>query len=322
VRYTAPRVSGSTVIRLAQPPELPLLQRIEREASTRFRGMGLLDHLLDHSLSLGELSQHQRAGRIWVAVGPDGQPVGFAVANVLDGAAHLEELDVVPEAGRQGIGRRLLETVSVWAAGHGFSRLTLSTFRDVPWNEPFYRRAGFTPLDPDALSPALRAVRVREAQLNIPMDRRVIMARPITPAPDAPPLHLVLYDGECGLCSRVVRSLIAADRRGVLHFAPLQGSTAAELRNRHDDIRDDPDSVVYVDRSGGGEVVSDRAAALIRLGRLLGGRWGVLAALLAFLPRPLADAAYDVVAGRRHRFGRGGDVCALAPPAVRARFLP
>lgn len=312
---------ASTSIRLAQPAELPLLQRIEREASSRFRGLGLLDHLLDHSLALGELSQHQRAGRIWVAVDPDDRPVGFAVANVLDGGAHLEELDVVPQAGRQGIGTRLLETVCAWAAAHGFSRLTLSTFREVPWNEPFYRRAGFETLDLDALPPALRAVRAREAQLGIAMDRRVIMARPLTPAPDALPLHLVLYDGECGLCSRVVRSLIAADRRGMLHYAPLQGPTAATLRGRRPDIPDDLDSVLYVDRSTGGEVVSSRAEAVIRLGRLLGGRWGLAAAGLSMLPRPLADVAYDAVARRRRRFGRG-DACALAPPEVRARFLP
>ena len=315
-------MSASTVIRLAQAAELPLLQRIEREAGSRFRGLGLMDHLLDHTLSLGELSQHQRAGRIWVAVDPDDRPIGFAVANVLDGAAHLEELDVVPDAGRRGVGRRLVETVCAWAAGHGFSRMTLSTFRDIPWNEPFYRHVGFTPLDRDAFSPALRGVWTREAQLGIPMDRRVMMARPLTPAPDALPLHLVLYDGECGLCSRVVRSLIAADQRGVLHFAPLQGPTAAALRARRVDIPDELDSVLYVDRSTGGEVVSERAAAVIRLGRLLGGRWGLASTLLALLPRPLADAAYDAVARRRHRFGRDGDVCGLAPPAVRARFLP
>ena len=313
---------ASTVIRLAQPAELPLLQRIEREASSRFRGLGLLDRLLDHSLSLGELSQHQRAGRIWVAVDADEQPVGFAVANVLDGGAHLEELDVVPQAGRQGIGRRLLETVCDWASAHGFSRITLSTFRDVPWNEPFYRRIGFQPLDPGGLAPALRAVRAREAQLGIAMDRRVVMARPLTPAPGALPLHLVLYDGDCGLCSRVVRWLIAADRRGVLHFAPLQGPTARTLRRRCADIPDDLDSVLYVDRSTGGEVVSSRAAAVIRLGRLLGGAWGLAAAVLSRLPRRLADAAYDAVARRRHRFGRTADVCTLAPPAARARFLP
>ncbi len=308
-------------IRPAHPGELPDLQRIEREASSRFRGLGLLDHLLDNSLSLGELSRHQRAGRIWVAADGTDRLVGFAVANVLDGTAHLEELDVVPHAGRRGIGRRLLDTVCAWASGQGFTALTLSTFRDVPWNEPFYRQAGFDAVEPPALTPALRAVLAREAEIGIDLDRRVIMARSLVPPADTPPLRLVLYDGECGFCSRVVRGLIAADRRGLLHFAPLQGETAAAVRQRTGAIPDDLDSVVYVDRSRGTDDVTWRAEAVIRLGRLLGGVWGAAAAVLAALPRPLADAAYDAVARRRRRFGTG-DACALAPPAARARFLP
>ena len=184
------------------PDELPELQRVEREAGERFRGLGLLDHLLDHSLSLPELAAHQRAGRVWVAADPDERPVGFAVASVVDGGAHLEELDVVPEAGRRGIGSRLVATVCDWAADAGFRTITLSTFRDVPWNAPFYARRGFRPLRLTELSPALREVRAREERLGIAMDRRVVMQRDLRRRDRVPPLHLVLYDGECGVCSR------------------------------------------------------------------------------------------------------------------------
>src|SRR5262249_55860565 len=119
-------------IRLARPEDLPELQRIEREAGTRFKGLGLLDHLLDRTLSLSELAQHQRADRIWVADGSDGRPLGFAVANVLDGLAHLEELDVVPEAGGRGIGTTLVTTACDWAAAHGFPAITPSPLRPLP----------------------------------------------------------------------------------------------------------------------------------------------------------------------------------------------
>src|SRR5262249_43066343 len=108
-------------IRLARAEDLPELQRIEREAGTRFRGMGLLDHLLDRTLSLSELAQHQRADRIWIADGQDGRPLGFAVANVLDGLAHLEELDVVPDAGGRGVGPGRGATGGAWGGGGGSS---------------------------------------------------------------------------------------------------------------------------------------------------------------------------------------------------------
>jgi predicted DCC family thiol-disulfide oxidoreductase YuxK/GNAT superfamily N-acetyltransferase len=313
---------GEVRIRPARADELPDLQRVEREAGERFRGMGLLDHLLDHSLSLPELAAHQRAGRVWVAVDEDERPVGFAVASVLDGdGAHLEELDVVPRAGRQGVGSRLVSSVCDWAASRGFRSLTLSTFRDVPWNAPFYERRGFRTIPPDQLSPALRGVRAREERLGIAMDQRVVMRRTLDPVTDSAPLHLVLYDGECGVCSRAVRWLLSADRHGLLRFAPLQGATAAALRRRRPDVPADLDTIVYVDRSTGTEEVSWRSAAVFRICRLLGGPWGALA-LLAWLPRSLTDAAYAAFARRRHLFGAADAVCALPSPAEAARFLP
>lgn len=313
---------GEIRIRQAEAAELPELQRVEREAGVRFRGLGLIDHLLEHSLSLPELSGHQRSGRVWVAADEHDRPVGFAVASVVGGGAHLEELDVLPEAGRHGIGTRLVATVCEWAAAQGFSTITLSTFRDVPWNAPFYERLGFRRLAPAELSPALREVRAREEHLGIALEQRVMMRRELPPAPDAPPLHLVLYDGECGVCSRIVRWLLDADRRGLLRFAPLQGATAAALRQRWPAIPPDLDSIIYVDRSSGVEDVSWRADAFLRICRLLGGPWRVVGAIGEWLPRSLADAAYDAFARRRHLLGRPPDTCALRSPMERARFLP
>ena len=308
-------------IRLARPEDLPELQRIEREAGTRFKGLGLLDHLLDRTLSLSELAQHQRAERIWVADGQDGKPLGFAVANVLDGLAHLEELDVLPEAGGRGIGTTLVTTACDWAAAHGFPAITLSTFREIPWNAPFYCRLGFRALDARELPRALRGIRAREEQLGIPMTERVIMRRELPPVAGAPPVHLVLYDGDCGVCSRFVRWLLAADHARVLRFAPLQGSTAAALRERWPGLPRDVDSIIYVDRSSGEERVSWRSEALVQLGRVLGWPWHALS-LLAWLPRSLTDAAYAAFARRRHAFGAPEATCPLPSAAEQARFLP
>jgi len=309
-------------IRLARPEDLPELQRIEREAGKRFKGLGLLDHLLDRTLSLSELAQHQRAERIWVADGrQDGKPLGFAVANVLDGLAHLEELDVLPEAGGRGIGTTLVATACDWAAAHGFPAITLSTFRDVPWNAPFYSRLGFRTLDAKELPRALRGIRAREEQLGIPMTERVIMRRELPPVAGAPPVHLVLYDGDCGVCSRFVRWLLAADHARVLRFAPLQGSTAGALRERWPGLPRDLDSIIYVDRSSGEERVSWRSEALVQLGRVLGWPWHALS-LLAWLPRSLTDAAYAAFARRRHAFGAPDAPCPLPSAAEQARFLP
>lgn len=57
---------------------------------------------------------------------------------------------------RQGVGRRLIGAVAEEAKRQGAGRLTLTTFIEVPWNAPYYRRLGFRPLDDARLTAALR----------------------------------------------------------------------------------------------------------------------------------------------------------------------
>ena len=128
---------------------------------------------------------------------------------------------------------------------------------------------------------------------------------------------IVLYDGVCGLCNRLVQFLVARDRRGRFRFAALQGETGQALLRRHGLRTDDFDSAVLVD--GGRAHV--RSAAVLRIVCGLGGAWRVFA-LATVLPTALLDAAYNVVARSRYGiFGRSG-ACLLPPPEIRARFLP
>jgi len=148
-----------------------------------------------------------------------------------------------------------------------------------------------------------------------------VEAGPMTTPPI--PAPVVFYDGTCGLCSRLVRALLAADRHGVLRFAPLQGPTAAGLRAAHPEIPPGLDSLLLLERDARGrERVTWRSAAAFRLAALVGGPWRALG-WLRVLPRALTDAAYDLVAHSRHRLAGPPDpACPLATPEVAARFLP
>jgi GNAT superfamily N-acetyltransferase len=75
-------------------------------------------------------------------------PVGLCRIDRLGGGAHLEQLSVHPEHGRHGIGRALLRAGVEWTASRGYRELTLTTFRDVPWNGPFYASEEFVELGP------------------------------------------------------------------------------------------------------------------------------------------------------------------------------
>lgn len=165
-------------IRLARADDLVFLAEIERAAAQRFRGLGLLDDdLFDDTQPLPLLEAAQREARLWVAAEPGQAPVAFAHALLVDDAPYLEEIDVVPERAGQGVGTRLLDEVFRWARRHANATLTLSTFRDVAWNAPFYARRGFRPLVEHELGPGLLELRRSEASEGLRPETRVFMRR-------------------------------------------------------------------------------------------------------------------------------------------------
>jgi GNAT superfamily N-acetyltransferase len=164
-------------VRLARLGEAGRVREIEDEAGTLFAGLGLIDEALDVSFPLDDLARLVSMGQVWVA-GPDGGlPVGMVIASVRDGAGYVEEMDVLPAYGRRGLGGRLLEAVCDWAQAHGYPAVTLSTFRDVPWNGPFYRRHGFRDLRPAEWTPGMQAIREKEARHGLRVEARVFMRR-------------------------------------------------------------------------------------------------------------------------------------------------
>lgn len=180
-------------IRPARPAEIGRLREIEDEAGTLFDGLGLIDDVLDVSFPLEELRRLVDVGQVWVASDAVDRPVGMVIVSVRDHVAYVEEMDVLPEHGQRGVGSRLLARVAEWAQERGYVAVTLSTFRDVPWNGPFYRRHGFRDLRPDEWSPGMAAIRDAEACHGLRVDARVFM-RCDLPRPD-----------RCGVQVRVAR---------------------------------------------------------------------------------------------------------------------
>jgi GNAT superfamily N-acetyltransferase len=114
---------------------------------------------------------------VWVALAGD-VPVGFAHVEVLEaGNAHLKEIDVLPEHGRRGLGARLVGAVCNWARDAGFDAVTLTTFREVPFNMPFYAKMGFAEITADEWSDKLRMILANEAERGLDPAKRVAMWR-------------------------------------------------------------------------------------------------------------------------------------------------
>ena len=122
-----------------------------------------------------DLKHAQADGRLWVALEGD-VPVGFAHVIILEsGLAHLEELDVHPDHGRRGLGSKLLDEVREWVKGRAYQALTLTTFREPPFNMPFYRRRDFNELPREALTADLRNIVDHETRRGLDPEKRVVM---------------------------------------------------------------------------------------------------------------------------------------------------
>jgi predicted N-acetyltransferase YhbS len=172
-------VDDNFKIRLARIDDLPLIREIERAAGELFRKTEFLSVADDEPMSIEMLREHQKEGHIRVAVDRNDWPAGFAVTCIIDGAMHLHELSVHPAQGRKGIGRQLIATICKWAEEQGKPAVTLSTFREVPWNAPYYARLGFRILEEAELTDGLREIRTHEAQIGLPIDRRICMRKEI-----------------------------------------------------------------------------------------------------------------------------------------------
>jgi predicted DCC family thiol-disulfide oxidoreductase YuxK len=134
-------------------------------------------------------------------------------------------------------------------------------------------------------------------------------------------VHLVLYDGVCGLCSRLLQFLLARDRRAVFNFAPLQGPTGRTMVERWGGNPDELTTFyVCADYRTPAARVFTRSDAALFVARELGWPWTLLL-VGRVLPKVLRDAVYDLVARTRYRvFGRY-DQCLVPSAEFRSRFV-
>ena len=171
-------MSAPIVVRPATVDDVPAMQAVEIAAGERFRQVEdpriarCVDNPPYSTAGLERASTEQRA---WVAVDDGGSIIGFAVAWVVDGEGHLDELAVVPAHGRRGVGRALVDEVVAWTEARQLASITLTTFRDVPWNGPYYEKLGFHVVS--TLTPALQALIDQGATWGLEPSLRGVMRR-------------------------------------------------------------------------------------------------------------------------------------------------
>jgi predicted DCC family thiol-disulfide oxidoreductase YuxK len=126
---------------------------------------------------------------------------------------------------------------------------------------------------------------------------------------------IILFDGACGFCSRVVVFVATRDTKAKFRFAPLQSAPGQQILSAAELPTDRLDTVVLLD----GDRVYVKSAAALRIAGGLGVPWS-LARIFKIVPRRIRDFVYDLVARNRHLVFRRQDHC-LIPAQLEGRVL-
>jgi ribosomal protein S18 acetylase RimI-like enzyme len=168
-------VLPTIAVRLARSDEIEIVRALERASAQRF--VGLMDALAaDEPSPATVLAARIREDGLIVAV--EGEViVGFAMFRTLEDRAYVEQIDVAPASAGRRIGATLLDEVAGRARAAELKGLSLSTFREAPWNAPYYRRLGFVDVADSALTPGMREIRAEHVARGLDEDARVFMVR-------------------------------------------------------------------------------------------------------------------------------------------------
>jgi len=155
------------------------LNEIERAAAQAFVPLGLISQ---HDADEGVVSEVEHAAAIAAGLNlvaeTQGALIGYAMGHAESGEVYLHQIDVDPAHQGRGAGRALLEAFWAAARAAGASAVVLSTFRDIPWNAPFYARGGFSEVPHAEYAPWMKALEAEQAQF-LDVTKRVFMRRAI-----------------------------------------------------------------------------------------------------------------------------------------------
>ena len=126
---------------------------------------------------------------------------------------------------------------------------------------------------------------------------------------------VILFDGTCAFCERSVRFIATRDN-GYFKFGASQNPEGKALLAQYGSSRAAARSIILIED---GEM-SLRSTAVLRIARRMTAPWR-WASVFLWVPRPIRDAVYRVVAAVRHRIAGESNACAVPPPEIRERLI-
>jgi len=147
-----PRIS----IRAGTADDFALLPDLEARSDQSYLTLPGFGALLDEINITDDAGPDTEPGTLLFIAESDA-PIGFVYAYDTDDCTFISQIAVVPEAQKHGAGTALLQAIANAAQQAGKRGVTLMTYRDVPWNAPFYAKRGYNVLTPAEMGPELSA---------------------------------------------------------------------------------------------------------------------------------------------------------------------
>jgi GNAT superfamily N-acetyltransferase len=169
--------ASAVTFRLAASHDAGVIRAIEFEAGQRFVSVGMAGIADALPMALALVERKIGAGEIIVAVDADQACIGFVMFEPQSACVYVQELDVLTSHAGRRIGAALIEQVAQLARSRQLTQLVLSTYREVPWNAPYYRRLGFRELEEAELDAALLARRAAHITRGLDESKRMFMRR-------------------------------------------------------------------------------------------------------------------------------------------------
>ena len=171
---------AALTIRPIREDEFPLLPQMERAADQRYIDAGFFS---DEDIGPDDFQEarYTQGGPTFMAVDASDTPMGFVHMGEMSQGHHIEELSVLVEHGRKGVGTALVQHVIERARAAGVFAVTLATDIHVPWNAPYYEKLGFEAVSPMALGQDYLDLRAREAAKNLDPNTRQFMIYYLNP---------------------------------------------------------------------------------------------------------------------------------------------
>ena len=128
---------------------------------------------------------------------------------------------------------------------------------------------------------------------------------------------IILFDGICNLCNSAIQFVIKRDKKNLYKFAPLQSDTAKALLQERGIDTSKIDSIILIDPN---TAYYTKSSAALEIGKTFGGGWRLIG-VFEWVPGPVRDWVYDLIAKNRYRWFGKQNECMVPTPELKAKFL-